>query len=70
MRSEDRERAAADGHQGPGSSGSNEPRSPCVGAGAGAGAGRGLKTCTWSWTFKRGLTLLGFTATTCHVTSR
>ena len=38
MRSEDRERAAADGHQGPGSSGSNEPRSPCVGAGAGAGA--------------------------------
>ena len=39
MRSEDRERAAADGHQGPGSSGSNEPRSPCVGAGAGRGGG-------------------------------
>ena len=38
MRSEDRERAAADGHQCPGSSGSNEPRSPCVGAGRG-GAG-------------------------------
>ena len=37
MRSEDRERAAADGHQCPGSSGSNEPRSPCVGAGAGRG---------------------------------
>ena len=35
MRSEDRERAAADGHQCPSSSGSNEPRSPCVGAGAG-----------------------------------
>ena len=37
MRSEDRERAAADGHQGPGSSGSNEPRSPCVGRGWGGG---------------------------------
>ena len=43
MRSEDRERAAADGHQGPGSSGSNEPRSPCVGAGAGRGRGAGAQ---------------------------